>query len=217
MRDAMTRPRVETATDVVVSVRGVSHTYGQGYNVVTALKAITLDVHAGRLVAITGRSGSGKTTLLNLIGGLDTPTTGTILVGGRDVVRLTERERTELRRHQVAFVFQSFALVPTLSARENVDLALHIAGVPARERARRARRAPVGGSGRAARPSPESCFTMTGFTRPTSSQSPLVPIRAPGPAERGPRAAPAHAPGAARDPHPDAGHLCRDRRWCRGK
>jgi len=139
MRDAMTRPRVETATDVVVSVRGVSHTYGQGYNVVTALKAITLDVHAGRLVAITGRSGSGKTTLLNLIGGLDTPTTGTILVGGRDVVRLTERERTELRRHQVAFVFQSFALVPTLSARENVDLALHIAGVPARARARRAR------------------------------------------------------------------------------
>ncbi len=141
MREAAVQPGVRPAidTDVVVSVRHVSRTYGQGHNAVTALRDITLDVRAGRLVAITGRSGSGKTTLLNLIGGLDTPTTGAIFVGGHDVARLTERGRTELRRHQVAFIFQSFALLPTLSARENVALALHIAGVPARERARRAR------------------------------------------------------------------------------
>jgi len=141
MRETAVQPGVRPTidTNVVVSVRNVSRTYGQGHNAVTALRDITLDARAGRLVAITGRSGSGKTTLLNLIGGLDSPTTGAIFVGGHDVARLTERARTELRRHQVAFIFQSFALLPTLSARENVALALHIAGVPARERARRAR------------------------------------------------------------------------------
>ena len=139
MREDAMHTSVSPAPDIVVSLRGVSRTYGQGHSAVAALKAITLDVAVGQLVAITGRSGSGKTTLLNLIGGLDTPTTGTILVAGRDVVRLGERERTHLRRHHVAFVFQSFALLPTLSARENVTLALHIAGVAARERAQRAR------------------------------------------------------------------------------
>jgi putative ABC transport system ATP-binding protein len=127
------------AADVILSVRGVSRTYGQGSNAVNALRDVTFDVGLGRLVAITGRSGSGKTTLLNLIGGLDTPSTGTILVGGRDVTRLTERERTGFRRHDVAFIFQSFALLPTLSAFENVALALHIAGFRPRERSRRAR------------------------------------------------------------------------------
>ncbi len=126
------------AADVILQVRGVSRTYGQGSNAVTALRDVTFEVGLGRLVAITGRSGSGKTTLLNLIGGLDTPSTGTILVGGRDVTRLTERERTLFRRHDVAFIFQSFALLPTLSAFENVALALHIAGVRPRERNRRA-------------------------------------------------------------------------------
>ncbi len=139
MRDAAVQPDVRPVTDVVVSVRGVSRTYREGHNVVTALKDITLDVQASSLVAITGRSGSGKTTLLNLIGGLDSPTAGGILVNGHDVVRLTESERTELRRHHVAFIFQAFALLPTLSARENVALALHIAGVAPRERARRTR------------------------------------------------------------------------------
>jgi putative ABC transport system ATP-binding protein len=127
------------ADEVVVAVREVSRVYGHGHNAVPALRNVTFEVRAGNLVAITGRSGSGKTTLLNLIGGLDMPTTGTILVGGRDVTRLNERERTALRRRGVAFVFQSFALLPTLSALENVLLALHIAGIPAQERGRRAR------------------------------------------------------------------------------
>ena len=130
-----------SADDPIVAVRGVSRTYSQGRGAVAALTEVTFDAYPGALVAITGRSGSGKTTLLNLIGGLDRPTTGTILVGGRDVTRLTERERTVLRRHTVAFIFQAFALLPTLSALENVALALHIAGVGARERDRRARAA----------------------------------------------------------------------------
>jgi putative ABC transport system ATP-binding protein len=123
----------------VVSVRDVTRTFGHGHNAVAALRGISLDVRPASLVAITGRSGSGKTTLLNLIGGLDTPTTGTIMIGGRDVSRLTEHERTLLRRRDVAFVFQSFALLPTLSAFENVVVALHIARVAPRERMRRAR------------------------------------------------------------------------------
>lgn len=135
-----TRRAGETAsTQAIVSVRDVSRVYGHGHNAVTALKRVTLDAWPGTVVAITGRSGSGKTTLLNLIGGLDTPTEGAILLGGRDVTRLSERERTEMRRHDVAFVFQSFALLPTLSALENVTLALHIAGVKPRERQQRAR------------------------------------------------------------------------------
>lgn len=123
---------------IVVRAREVSRTYGHGHGAVVALRGVTLDVAAATLVAITGRSGSGKTTLLNLIGGLDTPTSGTILVGGRDVTRLREPELVAFRRHAVAFIFQSFALLPTLSAYENVALAPHIARVPRAERGRRA-------------------------------------------------------------------------------
>src|SRR5581483_5844548 len=92
---------------------------------------VNLEVGSRMLVAVTGRSGSGKTTLLNLIGGLDNPTSGRIYVQGRDI--------TDLCRHTLGFIFQSFALLPTLSALENVALALHIAGVGPRERDRRAR------------------------------------------------------------------------------
>ncbi len=125
--------------DPIVRVRNVSRTYGSGHSAVRALKGVNLDVPRRSLVAITGRSGSGKTTLLNLIGGLDTPTEGTIYLDGRDVSALSEAERTRLRRHTVGFIFQAFALLPTLSALENVALALHIAGVGMRERDRRAR------------------------------------------------------------------------------
>jgi putative ABC transport system ATP-binding protein len=139
IRDLAAHRGAHPTADVIVAVRDVSRVYGHGHNAVTALRDVTFDVGPGSLVAITGRSGSGKTTLLNLIGGLDTPTTGMILVGGRDVTRLGEHERTALRRRDVAFVFQSFALLPTLSALENVTLALHIAGVRPQERTRRAR------------------------------------------------------------------------------
>ena len=88
-------------------------------------------------MALRGRSGSGKTTLLNIIGGLDDPTAGRVWVDGREVNRMTERERLALRRDRVAFVFQAFGLVPMLSAAENVGVRLRIAGRRGGRRGRR--------------------------------------------------------------------------------
>jgi ABC-type lipoprotein export system ATPase subunit len=98
-----------------------------------------MTVARGRLMALRGRSGSGKTTLLNIIGGLDRPTTGQVYFDGRSLTELNERELTLLRRHRIGFVFQSFALLPTYSAFENVELLLRLAGVKREERLRRAR------------------------------------------------------------------------------
>jgi putative ABC transport system ATP-binding protein len=97
--------------------------------------SFTLD--RGQLVALRGRSGSGKTTLLNIIGGLDDPTAGSVWVDGREVNRMTERERLAMRRERVAFIFQAFGLVPMLSAAENVGIPLRIAGLRPRERRER--------------------------------------------------------------------------------
>ena len=98
---------------------------------------MSFTVRRGHLTALCGRSGSGKTTLLNVIGGLDTPTGGTVSVAGREVTRMTERERMELRRDTIAFIFQSFGLIPMLSAAENVGIPLRITGTPPAERDRR--------------------------------------------------------------------------------
>ncbi len=108
-----------------------------GRREIRALQGVDLTVEPGRFVAIRGRSGSGKTTLLNCIGGLDRPTSGQVWLEGRDVARLAERERVRLRRRRIGFVFQSFALLPTYSAWENVDLMLRLAGFGRRERHRR--------------------------------------------------------------------------------
>ncbi len=112
--------------------------YKTGAQEVPALRGISLEVESGRFVAIKGRSGSGKTTLLNCIGGLDHPTSGSVHVFGRDISTLSERELTHWRRNRVGFIFQSFGLLPTLSAYENVELMLRIAGVPGKERRDRA-------------------------------------------------------------------------------
>ena len=93
----------------------------------------------GQLVVLYGRSGSGKTTLLNITGGLDVPTSGTVQVAGRDVSRMTEAERTMFRRNKVAFIFQSFGLIPMLSAAENVGIPLRITATDARSREERVR------------------------------------------------------------------------------
>jgi putative ABC transport system ATP-binding protein len=122
-----------------VEVRDVARTYGRGATAVHALRAVSFTVAEGQLVAVRGRSGSGKTTLLNIVGGLDTPTRGTVQVAGRDVTAMTERERRLLRRSTVAFVFESFGLIPTLSAAENVGVPLRITGTEPRAREERIR------------------------------------------------------------------------------
>lgn len=104
-----------------------------------ALREVDLTVAQGDFVALIGRSGSGKTTLLNLIAGLDQPSEGRVVVDGQEVSALSEDQRTLLRRSKVGFIFQSFGLLPLLSAEENVELALRIAGASPRDRSRRAR------------------------------------------------------------------------------
>ena len=130
---------VASPSDVIVRVVGVERTYRTGSDSVRALKNVNLDVPRGRMVALMGRSGSGKTTLLNIIGGLDQPDAGEVYVDGHHLKRLSERELTLLRRMRIGFVFQSFALIPVLSAFENVELPMHIAGIGRRERQRRAK------------------------------------------------------------------------------
>lgn len=110
----------------MVVVDGLTRTYSSAGGDVHALSDVSFSIATGSLVALVGRSGSGKTTLLNCIGGLDRPTAGRIVVDGTDVTSLDERGRTALRRDRVAFVFQTFGLMPMLSAAENVGLPLRL-------------------------------------------------------------------------------------------
>jgi len=121
----------------MVTVAGVRRTYGSGRTEVEALKDIDLTVGRGEMVALVGRSGSGKTTLLNIIGGLDRPDAGAVIVDGTEVSGLDELGQDELRRHTVAFIFQGFGLVPELSAAENVGLPLRVQRWAADDRERR--------------------------------------------------------------------------------
>src|SRR5215470_4737061 len=124
---------------VMVAATDVSRTFGHGGTAVHALRGVSFDIPQGQLTALSGRSGSGKTTLLNIIGGLDTPTSGTVRLGDRDLTGMTERERMMLRRGTVAFIFQSFGLIPMLSASENVGIPLRITGTEPRQREERVR------------------------------------------------------------------------------
>jgi putative ABC transport system ATP-binding protein len=119
---------------VIVDVRDISRTFGTGHTAVHALRDVSLTVRRGQLVAVCGRSGSGKTTMLNIIGGLDAPTSGSVIVAGQDVTAMSEGERMALRRDTVAFIFQSFGLIPMLSAAENVGVPLRITGTQSRVR-----------------------------------------------------------------------------------
>ncbi len=125
--------------EAVVKVESVSRIYQVGALEVAALREISLEAPKGVLAAFKGRSGSGKTTLLNMIGGLDRPTHGDIYLFGRSMAKMSGRQLTDLRRHHIGFVFQSFAIIPSFSALENVELMLRIAGVwkDRRERAMR--------------------------------------------------------------------------------
>jgi putative ABC transport system ATP-binding protein len=123
----------------MVAAHDVTRTFGSGSAATHALRGVTFTVARGQLVALRGRSGSGKTTLLNIIGGLDSPDGGRVRVGGRDVTAMSERERMKLRRTSVAFIFQSFGLIPILSAAENVGIPLRIAAMAPRAREERVR------------------------------------------------------------------------------
>jgi putative ABC transport system ATP-binding protein len=108
----------------IVSVRDAVKNYKLGEVEVPALRGVTLDVAAGDFISIAGPSGSGKTTLLNLIGCVDTPTSGTVEVAGKDTRKLSERELTDLRLHTIGFIFQSFNLVAVLTVFQNIELPL---------------------------------------------------------------------------------------------
>jgi putative ABC transport system ATP-binding protein len=123
----------------LVEVSDVTRTFGSGGTAVPALRGVSCSIRQGELTALIGRSGSGKTTLLNIIGGLDRPTSGSVHVAGQEVTAMSERERMLFRRNTVAFIFQSFGLIPILSAAENAGMPLRISGQPVREREERVR------------------------------------------------------------------------------
>ncbi len=112
----------------LISAREIKRVFTVGHQVIHALRGIDLDVLPQQLAIITGRSGSGKTTLLNILAGLDRPDSGSVYFRGADICSLPEGTLVDLRRKEVGFVFQSFALLPLLSAYENVELPLRIAG-----------------------------------------------------------------------------------------
>ena len=111
-----------------VAATAVSRRYGDGESAVDALRGVTLEVPAGQFTAVMGPSGSGKSTLMHLLAGLDTPSTGTVEIGGEDITKMNDKQLTKLRRRHIGFVFQSFNLLPTLTAEENILLPLSIAG-----------------------------------------------------------------------------------------
>jgi putative ABC transport system ATP-binding protein len=124
--------------DPVVQVRAVAKRYALGKVPVTALADVTVDIHADRFTVISGPSGSGKSTLLNLMGCLDVPDSGSVCVDGTDMASLTDDQRSEFRARRLGFVFQSFNLIPVLTALENVAYPLQLTGVSASQACRQA-------------------------------------------------------------------------------
>jgi putative ABC transport system ATP-binding protein len=111
-----------------VTATAVTRRYGDGESAVDALRGVSLEVPAGQFTAVMGPSGSGKSTLMHLLAGLDTPSAGTVHIGGEDITAMSDKQLTKLRRKHIGFVFQSFNLLPTLTAEENILLPLSIAG-----------------------------------------------------------------------------------------
>ena len=119
----------------ILRCEALTRTYPSGGRELTVLRDITFELEAGRMLAITGPSGSGKSTLLGLLAGLDRPTSGRVLLDGQDLSALDEDQRARVRAERVGFVFQSFHLIPTLTALENVQVPLELRGEDPRERA----------------------------------------------------------------------------------
>jgi putative ABC transport system ATP-binding protein len=121
-----TRPA--STSDVVIEATDVERIYGEGDSAVHALRGVSVSFVRGQVSAIMGPSGSGKSTLMHILAGLDQPTSGSVTIDGVEIVGMTDRELTQLRRQKVGFVFQFFNLLPTLTASENIDLPLLMAG-----------------------------------------------------------------------------------------
>ena len=144
-------PQIADAT-AIVSASEVSRRYGEGEAAVDALNEVSVELPAGRYAAIMGPSGSGKSTLMHILAGLDRPTSGTVRIDGVELTHLSDRELTQLRRDRIGFIFQTFNLLPVLSAEENILLPLSIAGRCRRPRLVR----PADRHGRHPRPSQPS-------------------------------------------------------------
>lgn len=126
----MSRPLEQSPNGIVFRTRNLVKTYPMGELEVIALRGVDLDLYEGEVVVLLGPSGSGKSTLLNILGGLDTPTRGSVLYRGRDLTRATDRELTEYRRFHIGFVFQFYNLIPSLTALENVATVTEISAQP---------------------------------------------------------------------------------------
>ena len=124
--------------DVIMRAIGVTKTYRSGANEVHALKGVSLDVNAGDLITVVGPSGNGKTTLLNCLSGIDSIDSGEVFIDGQDIHTLSDSARTAHRAERMGFIFQSFNLIPVLSARENVEIPLVISGASRRDAFERA-------------------------------------------------------------------------------
>ncbi|MBQ3789702.1 MAG: ABC transporter ATP-binding protein [Lachnospiraceae bacterium] len=125
----------------LVDVIDVCKIYNPGENEVRALDHVSLSINAGEFVAIIGQSGSGKSTLMNMLGCLDTPTSGTYMLHGMDVSHMTDNEQSDVRNREIGFIFQGFNLIQSLTALENVELPLVYRGVPRKERTQLAQKA----------------------------------------------------------------------------
>jgi putative ABC transport system ATP-binding protein len=123
----------ETESDLAIEVQDLVKTYSSGDVQVQALRGVSLEVKRGEMVAIMGASGSGKTTLLNCVSGLDFFDSGTVRIGGVDLATLSDKQKTSYRAHNMGFIFQTYNLLPVLSAVENVELPLVVSGADARQ------------------------------------------------------------------------------------
>jgi ABC-type lipoprotein export system ATPase subunit len=121
-------------SEYIIETEKLCRSYNRGIRQVHALRDVDLKIVPGRFIALKGRSGSGKTTLLNCLGGLDHPNSGNVRIFGKEISKLSERQLTRWRREKIGFIFQSFGLLPTLSAYENVELILRLGGASGRKR-----------------------------------------------------------------------------------
>ncbi|MDQ0060397.1 ABC transporter ATP-binding protein [Paenibacillus harenae] len=122
---------MQAAAEAMIHASALKRSFGKGTGAVTVLKGVDLHIPSGKLIAFKGRSGSGKTTLINLLSALDRPSEGQIHFAGRDLTAMSNRERDQVRRTEMGLIFQSFALIPLMSAYENVEFILRVSGFPA--------------------------------------------------------------------------------------